>query len=154
MATFDPSSRRTFLRTAALASAGLLGSGAIGRSERLLAAVAGAGPDDPEVPNEVVAKILQDISRGRPITRGHLSLDMPAAAEAWTPPQPAPVVAAVRSFLAASARPIGSGFHQTHPILDPQPAKNSAGHSLPHTAPPIPRLPSMSSPALSPPDEP
>ena len=81
MATFDPSSRRTFLRTAALASAGLLGSGAIGRSERLLAAVAGAGPDDPEVPNEVVAKILQDISRGRPITRGHLSLDMPAAAE-------------------------------------------------------------------------
>jgi predicted secreted protein len=43
--------------------------------------LAGAGPDDPEVPNEIVAKILQDISRGRPITRGHLSLDMPAAAE-------------------------------------------------------------------------
>ena len=78
MATSDPSSRRTFLRTAALASAGLLGSGAIGSGERLLAA---AGPDDPEVPNEIVAKILQDISRGRPITRGHLSLDMPAAAE-------------------------------------------------------------------------
>jgi sulfur-oxidizing protein SoxY len=79
MATSDPSSRRTFLRTAALASAGLLGSGAIGSGERLLAAV--AGPDDPEVPNEIVARILQDISRGRPITRGHLSLDMPAAAE-------------------------------------------------------------------------
>ena len=79
MATSDPSSRRTFLRTAALASAGLLGSGAIASGERLLAAV--AGPDDPEVPNEIVAKILQDISRGRPITRGHLSLDMPAAAE-------------------------------------------------------------------------
>ena len=79
MATPDPSSRRTFLRTAALASAGLLGSGAIGNGERLLAAV--AGPDDPEVPNEIVAKILQDISRGRPITRGHLSLDMPTAAE-------------------------------------------------------------------------
>jgi sulfur-oxidizing protein SoxY len=79
MTTSDPSSRRTFLRTAALASAGLLGSGAIGSGERLLAAV--AGPDDPEVPNEIVAKILQDISRGRPITRGHLSLDMPAAAE-------------------------------------------------------------------------
>jgi sulfur-oxidizing protein SoxY len=60
----------------------MLGSGAIGRGERLLAAVgAGAGPDDPEVPNEIVAKILDDISRGRPITRGHLSLDMPAAAE-------------------------------------------------------------------------
>ncbi len=79
MATSDPSSRRTFLRTAALASAGLLGSGAIGSGERLLAAV--AGPDDPEVPNEIVARILQDISRGRPIIRGHLSLDMPAAAE-------------------------------------------------------------------------
>ncbi len=79
MATSDPSSRRTFLRTAALASAGLLGSSAIGSGERLLAAV--AGPDDPEVPNEIVARILQDISRGRPIIRGHLSLDMPAAAE-------------------------------------------------------------------------
>ena len=79
MATSDPSSRRTFLRTAALASAGLLGSGAIGSGERLVAAV--AGPDDPEVPNEIVARILQDISRGRPIIRGHLSLDMPAAAE-------------------------------------------------------------------------
>ena len=79
MATSDPSSRRTFLRTAALASAGLLGSGAIGSGGRLFAAA--AGPDDPEVPNEIVAKILQDISRGRPITRGHLSLDMPAAAE-------------------------------------------------------------------------
>jgi sulfur-oxidizing protein SoxY len=81
MATSDPSSRRTFLRTAALVSAALVGSGAIGRGERLLAAVRAGGPDDPEVPNETVAKILQDISRGRPITRGHLSLDMPAAAE-------------------------------------------------------------------------
>jgi sulfur-oxidizing protein SoxY len=82
MSTSDHPSRRNFLRTAALAAGGLLGSGAIGRSERLLAAVgAGAGPDDPEVPNEIVAKILDDISRGRPITRGHLSLDMPAAAE-------------------------------------------------------------------------
>jgi sulfur-oxidizing protein SoxY len=81
MATPDPSSRRTFLRTAALVSAGLVGSGAIGRGGRLLAAVGAGGHDDPEVPNEIVAKILQDISRGRPITRGHLSLDMPAAAE-------------------------------------------------------------------------
>jgi sulfur-oxidizing protein SoxY len=82
MAPSDHPSRRTFLRIAALAAGGLLGSGAIGQGERLLAAVgAGAGPDDPEVPNEIVAKILDDISRGRPITRGHLSLDMPAAAE-------------------------------------------------------------------------
>jgi sulfur-oxidizing protein SoxY len=81
MATPDPSSRRTFLRTAALAATGLFGSGALDQGERLVAAVSGAGPDDPEVPNEIVAKILQDISRGRPITRGHLSLDMPTAAE-------------------------------------------------------------------------
>jgi sulfur-oxidizing protein SoxY len=81
MATPDHPSRRTFLRTAALAAGGLLGSGAVGQSERLLAAVRGLGPEDPEVPNEIVAKILADISRGRPITRGHLSLDMPAAAE-------------------------------------------------------------------------
>jgi sulfur-oxidizing protein SoxY len=82
MAPSDHSSRRTFLRTAALAAGGLLGSGALGPGERLLAAVgAGRGPDDPEVPNEIVAKILDDIRRGRPITRGHLSLDMPAAAE-------------------------------------------------------------------------
>ena len=81
MATSDPSSRRTFLRTAVLTATGLLGSGTLGPSERLLAAVGRAGPDDPEVPNEIVAKILQDISRGRPITKGHLSLDMPAAAE-------------------------------------------------------------------------
>ena len=81
MATSDPSSRRTFLRTAALA---------VGRTARLgrHRPVASdcwppraAGPDDPEVPNEIVARILQDIGRGRPITRGHLSLDMPAAAE-------------------------------------------------------------------------
>ena len=81
MATPDPSSRRTFLRAAAPAATGLLGSGALDQGERLLAAVSGAGPEDPEVPNEIVAKILQDISRGRPITRGHLSLDMPTAAE-------------------------------------------------------------------------
>ena len=82
MALPDHPSRRTFLRTAALAAGGMLGSGALGQGERLLAAVvAGSGPDDPEVPNEIVAKILEGISRGRPITRGHLSLDMPAAAE-------------------------------------------------------------------------
>ena len=81
MATSDQSSRRTFLRTAVLAAGGLLGSGALGPGERLLAAVRSAGPEDPEVPNEIVAKILQDISRGRPITKGHLSLDMPTAAE-------------------------------------------------------------------------
>jgi sulfur-oxidizing protein SoxY len=39
------------------------------------------GPDDPEVPNEEVGRILERISGGRPIRRGHVSLDMPLVAE-------------------------------------------------------------------------
>ncbi|HYC32262.1 MAG TPA: thiosulfate oxidation carrier protein SoxY [Gemmatimonadales bacterium] len=74
-------SRRHFLRTAALAAAGLMGSAAFDAGERLVAATAAAGPDDPEVPNEQVAKILKDLFGDRPIRRGHVSLDMPAAAE-------------------------------------------------------------------------
>lgn len=75
-------SRRSFLRTAALATAGLVGSGAMLRGERLLAATGmPLGPDDPEIPNQEVARILEEISGGRPIRRGHVSLDMPAAAE-------------------------------------------------------------------------
>ena len=42
-----------------------------------------------------------------------------------------------RHHVDASARPIDPGFHQTHPIPDPQPTKTSAGHTLPNTAPPI-----------------
>jgi sulfur-oxidizing protein SoxY len=40
-----------------------------------------AGPEDPEVPNEEIARILKQISGGRPIRRGHVSLDMPLVAE-------------------------------------------------------------------------
>ena len=79
MAT-DPASRRLFLRRALLAAAGVVTSGPLLEGERLLAAVQ-PGPDDPEVPNEIVARILQDISGGRPIRRGHLTLDMPVVAE-------------------------------------------------------------------------
>src|SRR4051812_43384877 len=39
----------------------------------------------------------------------------------------------------ASARTLDPGFHQTHPIRDPQPAKNSAGHTPSTIAPPIAR---------------
>jgi sulfur-oxidizing protein SoxY len=46
---------------------------------RLLAAT--MGPEDPEAPNEEVARILQQISGGKPIRRGHVSLDMPLVAE-------------------------------------------------------------------------
>jgi sulfur-oxidizing protein SoxY len=84
MAPRDDTSRRFFLRSTLLAAAGMLGSGSLLHGERLLAgygAGVGADPDDPEVPNEEVARILKEISGGRPIRRGNLSLDMPLVAE-------------------------------------------------------------------------
>lgn len=78
----DNSSRRHFLRASALAAAGLLGSGVLSTGERLLAATAPVGdPGDPEVPNAEVARILRELFGDRPIRRGHIQLDMPAAAE-------------------------------------------------------------------------
>ena len=74
-------SRRSFLGRLTAAGAGLIGSGALLRGERLLAAVPALDPRDPEVPNEQVAKILKDLFGDRPIRRGHMSLDMPAVAE-------------------------------------------------------------------------
>ncbi len=75
----SPFSRRAFLRTAALASGALFGADAVSRAEPLLAA--GVGPEDPEVPNEAVARILRERFGDRPIRRGHVALDMPAVAE-------------------------------------------------------------------------
>ncbi len=80
MSSSDETSRRIFLRSAALAAAGLVASGGLGSAERLLASVGRGGPD-PEVPNEEVARILREITRGAPIRRQHLSLDMPLVAE-------------------------------------------------------------------------
>ncbi len=76
----DEPSRRIFLRSAALAAAGMVASGGILDAGRLLASV-GTGSPDPEVPNEEVARILREITRGAPIRRQHLSLDMPLVAE-------------------------------------------------------------------------
>ena len=74
--------RRSFLRSCALTGAGLLGSASLLRGEGLHALESmGAGPGDPEVPNEQVAKILKDLFGDRPIRRGNLSLDMPLVAE-------------------------------------------------------------------------
>jgi sulfur-oxidizing protein SoxY len=72
--------RRTFLRSCFLGVAGLFASGALSRSERLLAVSGLSGPD-PEVPNEEVARILKTLFGNRPIRRGHVSLDMPTVAE-------------------------------------------------------------------------
>jgi sulfur-oxidizing protein SoxY len=58
----------------------MLGSGSLLQGQRLLTGF-GVDPNDPEVPNEEVARILKEISGGRPIQRGNLSLDMPLVAE-------------------------------------------------------------------------
>jgi sulfur-oxidizing protein SoxY len=70
--------RRAFFRSCALAVTGLITS----RTERLLAATGlPTGPEDPEVPNQEVARILKELFGDRPIRRGHVELDMPLVAE-------------------------------------------------------------------------
>jgi sulfur-oxidizing protein SoxY len=39
------------------------------------------GPDDPPIPNEIVQRIFTERFQGRPIQRGHVTLDMPTMAE-------------------------------------------------------------------------
>ena len=68
--------RRAFFRSLVGSAAGLL----VSRTERLLAAT-GGWTDDPEVPNQQVARILKELFGDRPITKGHVSLDMPLVAE-------------------------------------------------------------------------
>jgi sulfur-oxidizing protein SoxY len=80
MAPPEESSRRSFLRSALLTVAGMFGSGSVLQGEQWLAAL-GSGSPDPEPPNEEVARILREISGGRPIRRGHVTLDMPIIAE-------------------------------------------------------------------------
>jgi sulfur-oxidizing protein SoxY len=70
-------SRRTFLRSWVFGVAGLLAF----RSGALRAATGLGVLEDPEVPNEEVARILKELFGDRPIKRGHVSLDMPAVAE-------------------------------------------------------------------------
>jgi sulfur-oxidizing protein SoxY len=73
----DAVPRRSFLCTCAAAAVGMIVSNSA--VNRLLAET--PGPEDPEIPNEEIARILQRISGGRPIRRGHVSLDMPVVAE-------------------------------------------------------------------------
>ncbi len=74
-------SRRAFLQRSGLIGLGFVAADALATSERLLAAVPGLDPGDPEVPNEEVARILKDLFGDRPIRKGHLTLDMPVVAE-------------------------------------------------------------------------
>ena len=69
--------RRRFLRTAA----GLVAAGLVAKAELAAATGLVRGPEDPEVPNEEVARILKDLFADRPIRRGHVDLDMPVVAE-------------------------------------------------------------------------
>ena len=70
--------RRTFFQSCLLSAAGLLA----GRTEQLLARTGvQLGSEDPEAPNEEVARILKRLFGDRPIRRGHLELDMPLVAE-------------------------------------------------------------------------
>ena len=70
--------RRVFFKSFLLSAAGLL----VGRSERLLARTGLAvAPEDPDAPNEEVARILKKLFGDRPIRRGHVELDMPLVAE-------------------------------------------------------------------------
>ena len=70
--------RRSFFRSLLGTAAGLLAA----RAEPVLAATGlSGGPDDPEVPNQQVARILKDLFGNRPIRKGHVALDMPVVAE-------------------------------------------------------------------------
>jgi sulfur-oxidizing protein SoxY len=81
MSAANDHTRRSFLRSCTLAAAGLVGAPALAKAERLLALPALAGPSDPEIPNEQIARIIKEIAGDRPIRKGHLSLDMPLVAE-------------------------------------------------------------------------
>lgn len=113
--------RRSFLQTLALASAGLMGSAALSRSGRLLGLMR-PGPDDPEIPNEEVARIYRERFGGRAITRAHVQLDMPAVAEDG---RVVPVI--IESDLPMTAEHYVKGIHL---IVDHNPDAHLAGFYL------------------------
>jgi sulfur-oxidizing protein SoxY len=81
MSRVNDSSRRSFLRSCAIGVAGILVSASSSPLGAVSAATRLHGPEDPEAPNEQVARILKSLFGDRPIKRGHVSLDMPAVAE-------------------------------------------------------------------------
>jgi sulfur-oxidizing protein SoxY len=83
MALNDPIERRSFLQAVGLLGLAVATEGAAGAANQLPAAVRASrpGPDDPPIPNEIVQKIFTERFQGRPITRGHVTLDMSAMAE-------------------------------------------------------------------------
>lgn len=79
----EPIERRNFLRAMGLLGAAAALEGVSGATRRLPAMFRAVrpGPDDPPIPNEVVAKIYEERFQNRQITRGKVTLDMPTMAE-------------------------------------------------------------------------
>ncbi len=77
----EPIERRAFLQAVGLLGLAVATEGVAGTSRRLPAQLRRADPDDPPVPNETVQRILTERFQGRPIQRGHVTLDMPPMAE-------------------------------------------------------------------------
>lgn len=83
MSLNEPIQRRSFLQAVGVLGAALAVEGVSGATKHLPAAIRGTrpGPDDPPVPNEIVQRIMTERFQGRPIQRGHVTLDMPTMAE-------------------------------------------------------------------------
>lgn len=83
MAQGEGMERRRFLQACGLLglAAAAEGLGATGRQVVAQDRVVRAGPEDPPIPNEIVQRIMTERFQGRPIQRGHLTLDMPTMAE-------------------------------------------------------------------------
>ena len=83
MSLNEPLERRSFLQACGILGAAMAVEGVSAVARRLPGAirVSRLGPDEPEVPNEQVQKILNERFQGRSIQRGHVTLDMPAMAE-------------------------------------------------------------------------
>lgn len=84
MSTIEPNGRRQFLQAVGVLgiAAAVEGVSGAGRQLPAMFRVTRPGPDDPPpIPNEVVARIYQERFQGRPITTGHVTLDMPIMAE-------------------------------------------------------------------------
>jgi sulfur-oxidizing protein SoxY len=84
MVRTESTARRSFLRWLGFTGVVIATEGLWGSGRRLVGSTtpaSGRGPDDPETPNEIVAKILKERFGDRAIQRGHVTLDMPDTAE-------------------------------------------------------------------------
>jgi sulfur-oxidizing protein SoxY len=95
----DPLSRRTFLKSSALAVAAIAATGTAAAAAPLL-----RGPDSE--PDEKVKKVLREKFGARPIREGHVTLDVPDIA-----PDSREVPLLIESDLPMTADSYVKGFH-------------------------------------------